>query len=206
MRIDLHTHSTASDGTSSPAEVIAAAANADLDVVGLTDHDTTAGWAPATAALATVDRAITLIPGVELSCSVTTGRGPISLHLLAYLFDPAEPRFAEARRRLREARTERAAAMVAGLQADGHPVTVEQVAAIAAGSPIGRPHVAQALVESGVVRAISARPSPRSGSGRPAATGCPGTNCPPRRRSDWSARPAESACSPIPTRPGVARW
>jgi predicted metal-dependent phosphoesterase TrpH len=155
VRIDLHTHSTASDGTSSPAALVGAAVAARLDVVALTDHDTTAGWAEATDALRTADRDLTLVPGVELSCSVSTGRGPISLHLLAYLFDPVEPQFADARRRLREARTERAAAMVAALQADGHPITEEQVGTIAAGSPIGRPHVAQALVEAGVVRDLN---------------------------------------------------
>src|SRR3954449_6911183 len=101
LRIDLHTHSTASDGTLDPGELVRAAVEARLDVLALTDHDTTAGWNRARAAL---PAGLTLVPGCELSCRMPTAHGPISLHLLAYLFDPDEPQLAAARRRLPEAR------------------------------------------------------------------------------------------------------
>ena len=149
MRIDLHTHSTASDGTLDPGELVRAAAGAGLDVIALTDHDTTAGWAPARAALPT---GLTLVPGCELSCRTPTAKGPISLHLLAYLFDPDESQLGDARRRLREARDARAEQIIDKLQADGHQVTREQVDRLAGGGPIGRPHIAAALVELGLVR------------------------------------------------------
>lgn len=93
--------------------------------------------------------------GAELSCS----RGGISLHLLAYLFDPAEPEFAAARRRLRDSRIGRARRMVSMLVEDGHPVTWEQVQALAGGT-VGRPHVAQALMAHGLVGSISEAFSP----------------------------------------------
>ena len=151
MRIDLHTHSTASDGTLDPGELMRAAAESGLDVIALTDHDTTAGWAGAAEALPV---RLTLVPGCELSCRMPTARGPISLHLLAYLFDAEEPQLAAARRRLREARDMRADQIIEKLQADGHPVTRQQVDRLAGGGPIGRPHIAAALVESGLVRDI----------------------------------------------------
>ena len=87
MRIDLHAHSSASDGTDEPALVMANAAAAGLDVVALTDHDTVAGHAEAAASL---PPGLTLVRGAEISCAV----GGISLHVLAYLFDPAHPELA----------------------------------------------------------------------------------------------------------------
>lgn len=148
MRVDLHTHSTASDGTDSPAELVRAAAAAQLDVVALTDHDTVAGHAEAIAALPV---GVTLVPGAELSCR--TGR--TGVHLLGYLFDPAEPELARAREAVRADRVPRAQRIVAALRALGVPVTWEQVAAIAGDGVVGRPHVAAALVELGVVDSVS---------------------------------------------------
>jgi predicted metal-dependent phosphoesterase TrpH len=118
-------------------------------VVALTDHDTTAGWARAVEAL---PAGLTLVLGCELSCRMPTAKGSISLHLLAYLFDPDESHLAAARRRLREARDTRAEQIIEKLQADGHPVSREQVDRLAGGGPIGRPHIAAALVELGLVR------------------------------------------------------
>lgn len=152
MRIDLHVHSSASDGTTSPAGVMAEAARAGLDVVALTDHDTTAGWDAAAAAL---PPRLTLVPGAEVSCRWfppgPPDAPPISLHLLAYLFDPAEPAFAAERARVRRSRHTRAARMVELLRADGVPVSWDAVRAEAADAPVGRPHVARALVAAGVV-------------------------------------------------------
>ncbi|MCZ7416688.1 PHP domain-containing protein [Streptomyces sp. WMMC897] len=149
MRIDLHTHSTASDGTDTPAELVRNAARAGLDVVALTDHDTVAGYAEATAAL---PAGLTLVTGAELSCRLDG----VSLHMLAYLFDPREPELARERELVRDDRVPRARAMVAKLQELGVPVTWEQVARIAGDGAVGRPHIASALVELGVVPDVSA--------------------------------------------------
>jgi 3',5'-nucleoside bisphosphate phosphatase len=157
VRIDLHTHSTASDGTDRPAELIAAATAAGLDVVALTDHDTTAGWADAAAAVrAGRGRAPTLVPGAEISCRL----GSIPIHLLAYLFDSAEPEFAAERELLRDDRVRRARLIVERCRELGAPITWERVLEIAGatrgaeGQAVGRPHVATALVEAGVVATV----------------------------------------------------
>ncbi|MET8812287.1 PHP domain-containing protein [Streptomyces sp. NPDC004549] len=148
MRIDLHCHSTASDGTDTPAELVRNAARAGLDVVALTDHDTTRGHAEASAAL---PEGLTLVPGAELSCR-TDG---VSMHLLAYLFDPEEPALLAERELVRDDRVPRAQAMIGKLNTLGVPVTWEQVERIAAGGSVGRPHIASALVELGVVPTVS---------------------------------------------------
>ncbi|MFD8297949.1 PHP domain-containing protein [Streptomyces bauhiniae] len=148
MRIDLHCHSTASDGTDTPAELMRAASGAGLDVVALTDHDTTRGYAEALAAL---PEGLTLVTGAELSCRIDG----VSLHLLAYLFDPEEPALLAERELVRDDRVPRAHAMIAKLNALGVPVTWEQVERIAAGGTVGRPHLASALVELGVVPTVS---------------------------------------------------
>ena len=123
------------------------AAAAGLDVVALTDHDSTAGIAEAGAAL---PPGLALVPGAEVSCRA----GGVSLHLLAYLFDPQEPAFQAARLELRESRRTRAERMVASLAAAGTGVTWEQVQELAAGA-VGRPHVAQALVAHGLVPTVA---------------------------------------------------
>lgn len=148
MRIDLHTHSTASDGTDTPAELVRNAAGAGLDVVALTDHDTVRGHAEALAAL---PAGLTLVTGAELSCRL----GGVGMHLLAYLFDPEEPEFSRERELVRDDRTPRAQAMVEKLRALGVDVTWEQVARIAGEGSVGRPHLASALVELGVVPTVS---------------------------------------------------
>ncbi len=148
MRIDLHTHSTASDGSLPPAEVMRAAAEAGLDVVALTDHDTTAGWAEAASAL---PPGLTLVPGTEISGRWLGPIGPpISLHLLAYLFDPEHPALSAAFARLRDSRLTRGERMVELLRADGVDVSWEQVLGYAAGGSVGRPHIGRALIEAGL--------------------------------------------------------
>ncbi|MEU8913660.1 PHP domain-containing protein [Streptomyces sp. Je 1-4] len=148
MRIDLHTHSTASDGTDTPAELVRNAAAAGLDVVALTDHDTVGGHAEARAAL---PGGLTLITGAELSCRIDG----VSLHMLAYLFDPEEPELARERELVRDDRVPRAQGMVAKLRDLGVPITWEQVARIAGDGAVGRPHIATALVDLGVVPTVS---------------------------------------------------
>ncbi|WP_339131306.1 PHP domain-containing protein [Streptomyces sp. f51] len=148
MRIDLHAHSTASDGTDTPAELVRNAAAAGLDVVALTDHDTTRGHAEAVAAL---PEGLTLVTGAELSCRIDG----ISMHMLAYLFDPEDPALLAERELVRDDRVPRAQGMIARLQGLGVPITWEQVARIAGEGSVGRPHVASALVELGVVGSVS---------------------------------------------------
>ncbi|WP_405973919.1 PHP domain-containing protein [Streptomyces sp. NBC_00988] len=148
MRIDLHTHSTASDGTDTPAELVRNAGAAGLDVVALTDHDTSRGYAEAIDALPS---GLTLVTGAEMSCRIDG----VSMHMLAYLFDPEEPALLAERELVRDDRVPRARAMVGRLQELGVPVTWEQVARIAGEGSVGRPHVATALVELGVVPTVN---------------------------------------------------
>ncbi|AWK73637.1 phosphatase [Rhodococcus oxybenzonivorans] len=152
MRIDLHTHSTASDGTDSPADLVRAAGAAGLDAVAITDHDTTAGWAEAVAAM---PAGLTLVRGMEMSCA---GRGedgrPVAVHLLAYLFDPAHAAFARERERLRTERVVRIRAMAELMMEDGLPIDADEVLA-AAGPAAGRPHLARALMRAGVVSSVN---------------------------------------------------
>lgn len=149
MRIDLHVHSSASDGTDSPAEVIRRAAAAGLDVLALTDHDTQAGIAEARAAL---PAGLALVPGMELSSTIAgPAGGTRSVHLLAFLSDPSDPVLAQETARIRDDRVYRAQAMVARLQELGANVTWEQVTRIAGDAVVGRPHIARAMAESGVV-------------------------------------------------------
>lgn len=154
MRIDLHAHTTASDGTDTPAELVAAAAAAGLDVVAITDHDTTSGWEQA---LAVRPPGLTIVPGAEFSC-VHHGAGGrrVGLHLLGYLFDPDDAALRAERSRLRESRRDRARIIVERLAADGYPITWDRVQAMADGGAVGRPHIGRALVEAGAVPDVSA--------------------------------------------------
>jgi predicted metal-dependent phosphoesterase TrpH len=152
MRIDLHTHSSVSDGTESPAELLAGARAAALDVVALTDHDTTAGWALAEAAR---PAGLTVVPGMEMSCRWFPGdQPPISVHLLAYLFDPTHPGFSAERARLRDERLERGERIVTALADDGYPVSWARIVERSEGGVVGRPHIARALVDAGVVESV----------------------------------------------------
>lgn len=151
MRIDLHTHSAASDGTDTPAALVRAAAEQGLHVVALTDHDTTAGWSEA---LDAAPRGLTVVRGMEMSCE---GRGedgsPVPVHLLAYLFDPDDGAFALERARLLAERTGRIRAMAERIAADHPRIDPDEVMA-ATGPSAGRPHLARALVRIGVVESI----------------------------------------------------
>ncbi|WP_109472193.1 PHP domain-containing protein [Ornithinimicrobium cavernae] len=144
MRIDLHTHSTWSDGTETPEQVVGAGVAAGLDVLALTDHDTAGGWAEA-------DRAgraagLTVIPGLELSCQ---SRGT-SVHVLAYLVDPDGEVLREEMQRARDSRGARLRAMADLLIADGYLDSYEQVLAqLEDGATAGRPHLADAMVAAG---------------------------------------------------------
>ena len=142
----MHTHSNVSDGTQPPAELVAAAAAARLDVMALTDHDSTDGWAPALHAAKL--HGVGLIPGMEISCK--TARG-ISVHLLCYLQDPLHPGLLEEISKAKVARQTRAVRMVERL-AEDYPLNWDDVSAhVAPGATVGRPHIADALVAAGIV-------------------------------------------------------
>ena len=155
MRIDLHSHSSVSDGTDTPAEVIGYAVAAGLDILALTDHDTVGGIEEAAEHL---PPGFTLVPGMELSCA---HKGS-SVHLLSYLFDPDEPALQRELRRIRSDRASRAEEMVTKLQEHGVEVTWERVLEIAGAgrdeyadaNTIGRPHLARAIVDAGAAKDV----------------------------------------------------
>jgi hypothetical protein len=146
LRIDLHLHSTASDGGLSPSEVVYFALRRRLDVIALTDHDTVDGIAEARAAAQGAP--LTVISGIELSTLQPDGR---LLDLLGYLFDSDDPAFRARLTDMRNGRQVRAAAIVDRLAALGVPISLERVYHLAAGGSVGRPHIARALVEAGYV-------------------------------------------------------
>jgi len=143
--IDLHTHSLRSDGTTTPAQNAALAAEQGLPGVALTDHDTMDGWVEAAEACA--KHGLRFVPGVELSTELA-GR---SVHLLGYYVDPDYAPLVDECDRLRNERERRAHAMVAKLNSLGLDVTFDDVAARAGNAPIGRPHIAAAMVAAGYV-------------------------------------------------------
>jgi predicted metal-dependent phosphoesterase TrpH len=154
-RIDLHAHTTTSDGTDTPAQLVATAAAAGVDVLAITDHDTTAGWDEAVAAL---PRGMRLVRGAEFSCVSPTGRDDpdVSVHLLGYLFDPTHSAIVSEQARLREERHHRLVGMVGKMADAGYPVDVETVFAyLPEGASAGRPHLARALVAAGVVESVN---------------------------------------------------
>jgi predicted metal-dependent phosphoesterase TrpH len=152
MRIDLHVHSSVSDGTEDPATLMETARRAGLDVVALTDHDTTDGWAAAERAR---PRGLTVVPGMEFSCRwFPDGDRPISVHLLAYLFDPDHAGLAAERARLRAERLTRAERIVKALVNGGYPIVWDDIAAGCTGGVVGRPHIARALVAAGAVASV----------------------------------------------------
>jgi 3',5'-nucleoside bisphosphate phosphatase len=153
VRADLHNHSSVSDGTEPPAVVIRRAGEAGLDVVALTDHDTVAGQREAASAL---PHGLTLVPGSELSCRLEGH----SVHILAYLFDPENDALAGEMAEIRESRLHRARAMVRKLNELGVPISWEQVSEIAGGGVVGRPHIARAMIDAGVVSSIDEAFSP----------------------------------------------
>jgi predicted metal-dependent phosphoesterase TrpH len=145
-RIDLHTHSSVSDGTETPAELVGAAVVAGLDVIAITDHDSTAGWSSAfDAARGT---GVTVLPGLELSTQLDFA----SVHVLGYLVDPADPALVAATAQIREERLTRAEKMVSRITRDYPKLSWDDVMAqTTPGATVGRPHIADALVARGYV-------------------------------------------------------
>jgi 3',5'-nucleoside bisphosphate phosphatase len=144
--IDLHAHSSVSDGTERPEAVVSAAARAGLDVVALTDHDTTAGWSAA--ADAARFEGVALVPGTEVSCAA----GGVSVHLLSYLHDPENAGLRAEIDLARSSRESRAVRMVELLGEDLDLTWEHVLEQVGEGSTIGRPHIADALIARGLVR------------------------------------------------------
>lgn len=160
-RIDAHTHTSASDGTDSPAELMHQAARAGLDCIALTDHDSWAGWEEAAAAVQPTG--VALVRGMELSTQAGSG----SIHMLAYLFDPHDRALTELTAEIRDSREHRAERIVERMARD-FPITWHDVLAQARDArSIGRPHIADALVQLGLVpdrsTAFEQMLSPRAG-------------------------------------------
>lgn len=148
--VDLHTHSSVSDGTETPAELVRAAAAAGLGTVALTDHDSTAGWMDAAAEGERVG--VTVIPGMELSTRIEFA----SVHMLGYLFDPTNEALVAETLRIRNGRMRRAEDMVRRISED-YDITWDDVLAQATeGATVGRPHIADALVARGLASDRSA--------------------------------------------------
>jgi predicted metal-dependent phosphoesterase TrpH len=160
--IDLHCHSTASDGTASPTEVIRTAARVGLSAIALTDHDTTAGLAEARAAGATLG--VEVIGGCEFSVGVEWGE----MHLLGYFIEPGDTDIEAFLIAARADRTRRANEMVSRLVGLGIKVSSDDVARESLGAAIGRPHVARALQVLGHVQTIQQAFDRYIGRGRPA--------------------------------------
>ncbi len=149
MKADLHLHSTASDGRLSPAEVVRLAVERGLSIIALTDHDSVEGIAAALGA-AKGFPSLRVIPGVEISTDVPQGE----IHILGYFIDPGNSGLAESLERFRHSRYIRAQGMIAKLDAMGMAIEWGRVQAIAGEGAIGRPHVAQAMLERGYVSSL----------------------------------------------------
>jgi predicted metal-dependent phosphoesterase TrpH len=161
MKADLHVHSTASDGSLSPAELVSLAMDRGLDVMAIADHDSVGGITPALDAARDTD--LVLVPAVELS-AVHGGR---DIHRLAYFVDHTSPELLAHLSDLREARLRRAEAMVVALNSAGYPVALDDVLAMSGGGAVGRSHVARALVDAGHAETVSDAFSRLIGRGRP---------------------------------------
>jgi predicted metal-dependent phosphoesterase TrpH len=146
VKIDLHTHSTYSDGTDKPSELINKALAAGITIIGLTDHDSVSGWQEATKALRS---GISLVPGAEISCQTTDG---ISVHILGLLFDANNTELMNTLEKTRENRHGRMEKIIARINEAGIDITMNDVLEqLSDGATLGRPHLADALVKKGVV-------------------------------------------------------
>jgi len=143
MKIDLHVHTTASDGLLAPCDIVTLALDLGLSVVAITDHDSVSGVEEAISAAS--GTSLEVVPGVELSVHAMGGS---DAHILGYFIDHNDPVLTAALERLREARFARAGAMVEALRAAGHPISLEDVMDHADGGAVGRVHVARALVSA----------------------------------------------------------
>lgn len=145
-KVDLHLHTTASDGHYKPEELVALAARRGLEVIAITDHDSVAGVEEALEAARSFP-ALKVIPGVEISTDIPNGE----FHVLGYFVDHHDPRLLELLSQLRESRTERAQRMIAKLEGLGIRIQWSRVKELAGEGSVGRPHIAQAMLEKGYI-------------------------------------------------------
>ena len=144
--IDLHTHTTFSDGTDTPTQLINKALAAGITTIALTDHDSISGWQEATSALR---HGICLVPGAEVSCQTLDG---ISVHILGLLFDPSNTELINTLEKTRENRYGRMEKIIAKINEAGIEISMSDVLEqLSDGATLGRPHLADALVKKGVV-------------------------------------------------------
>ena len=145
--IDIHTHTTCSDGTDRPRDLVNKAIVQGLDVLGISDHDTTSGWEEATQALRGT---LKLALGAEISCLTTDG---ISVHMLGILFDPNHQEMQTVLEETRDGRLPRMRKMIEKMRAEGMDISIEDVEkAMPVGATMGRPHLADALVTKKIVK------------------------------------------------------
>jgi len=161
--VDLHSHTTASDGSLAPAELVRAAARRGVRVLAVTDHDSTEGLAEAMSE-ATRHAPIRIVPGIEINCDVERAE----IHVLGYLMAYEAPWFQEFCGNQRAARRERVLRMTERLADLGMPVDPERVFAIVQEGSAGRPHVARAMVERGYVKTVREAFDKYLGGGKPA--------------------------------------
>ena len=146
LSIDLHTHTTFSDGTDTPTQLINKALAAGISTIGLTDHDSVAGWQEAITALRP---GISLVPGAEISCQTPDG---ISVHILGLLFDPSDTELMQTLEKTRENRHGRMEKIISRINQAGIDISMKDVLEqLSEGATLGRPHLADALVKKGVV-------------------------------------------------------
>ena len=166
--VDLHCHSWHSDGVFSPKEMAERAYNSGVRVWSLTDHDTDTGWDEASKACE--ELGMRFIPGVEITCQVemeSDTHAPSSWHLLAYFPEGASQEFSDWLHEMKEARVPRMKLMLEALKELGHEIPLEDVEKYAEGS-LGRPHLARAMMDHGIVESISEAFDIWIGNGRPA--------------------------------------
>ena len=145
--IDLHTHTTCSDGTDRPRDLVNKAIVQGLEVLGISDHDTTSGWEEATQALR---GSLKLALGAEISCLTTDG---VSVHMLGMLFDPNHEEMQQVLEETRDGRLPRMRKMIEKMRAEGMDISIEDVEkAMPVGATMGRPHLADALVAKKIVK------------------------------------------------------
>lgn len=160
---DLHVHTTASDGTLTPCEVIDEAISAGLKGLAITDHDTVAGLTPAQQYVEQNDLPLVFIPGIELN----TEAGDEEVHILGYFINPDNAALNQHLQDIRTARYNRTLQMVNRLQDAGMVISFDQVQTLAKGESMGRPHVARALIQNGYVSSIKEAFDKYIGRGRP---------------------------------------
>ena len=154
-QVDLHLHTTASDGRLSPQEIVTRAANAGLEIIAVTDHDILDGIVPTLTAAKKFPQ-LTVIPGVEISTDFKLG----DVHILGYFIDHTDSRLETALKEMRQARLERAHGMIEKLATMDMPLEWDRVREVAGDGSVGRPHIARAMLEKGYIETMKSKLAP----------------------------------------------